>query len=776
MIVWFLLIELGASAQNRIVVQTLRPMVLKEAEAAMKAAPETVTASHSPRSAGGLHDFFSEGDYWWPNPASADSPYIQKDGQTNPDNFVRHRLAMIRFSRIMGALGSAYVLTGDDQYVLQAMRHARAWFVDTATMMNPNLQYAQAIKGRATGRGIGIIDAIQLMEVTEGLEVMERSPAMDHLVLDKVRNWFARYLQWVTTHPYGKDEMNAVNNHGTCWVMQVAAFSKFTGDTAMMNFCRERYKTVLLPKQMAADGSFPLELKRTKPYGYSLFNLDAMATICQLLSGAGDDLWHFSTADGRSIGKGIEFMFPSIADKSRWPFAHDVMFWDQWPVAQPALLFGAEALGRKDWLDVWTRLDHRPENEEVIRNLPVRHPLVWLDRTDLKTVMSDAERQTRVLLKAIDSAKTGGENPPFSPRTIENGTLKLVASRDWTSGYFPGVLWMLFHYTGNEEWKREAKTFTAAMEREKTNGATHDMGLKINCSFGMGYRYMQDPAYRQVMIDGARVLSRRFNPRIGCIRSWDHHRELWQYPVIIDNMMNLELLFEATRLTGDSSFYRIAVSHANTTMKNHYRKDYSSFHVVEYDTVTGQVRRKMTWQGYSDSSAWSRGQSWGLYGYTMCYRYTHDLRYLRQAEHIAAYILHHPRLPKDKIPYWDYNAPGDDQPRDASAAAVLASGLYELAQYSQMGRLYRATADTILENLTKHYRAPIGTNKGFILLHSTGGKPTNTEVDAPLNYADYYYLEALLRSQELARDQRMAWWREARFGMFIATVIKVEMK
>ncbi|HEY4334290.1 MAG TPA: alginate lyase family protein, partial [Puia sp.] len=538
---------------DSIIVQTLRPMILKEAAAAMKEAPVTVTASHSPRSAGGQHDFFSEGDYWWPNPLSPDSPYIQKDGQTNPDNFVRHRLAMIRFSRIMGALGSAYLLTGDDQYVLQGLRHARAWFVDTATMMNPDLQYAQAIKGRATGRGIGIIDTIQLMEVVQGLEAMEGSNAMDRDLLAKIRDWFTRYLQWLTTHSYGKEEMNAANNHGTCWVMQVAAFSKFTGNEVLMDFCRQRYKTVLLPNQMAADGSFPQELKRTKPYGYSLFNLDAMATICQLLSERGDDLWHFSTADGRSISKGIGYLYPFIADKSKWPFAHDVMIWQQWPVAQPALLFGAEAFGRKEWLDTWTRLEHQPENMEVIRNLPVRHPLIWLGRTDIKAVIEDAERQTRVMLKEIDTVKTRGENPPFSPRTIENGKLKLVASRDWTSGYFPGELWMLYHYTGNEEWKREAKLFTAAMEREKTNGATHDMGLKINCSFGLGYRYTQDPAYRQVMIDGARVLSTRFNPKIGCIRSWDHHRELWQYPVIIDNMMNLELLFEATRMTGDAA-------------------------------------------------------------------------------------------------------------------------------------------------------------------------------------------------------------------------------
>jgi hypothetical protein len=359
-------------------------------------------------------------------------------------------------------------------------------------------------------------------------------------------------------------------------------------------------------------------------------------------------------------------------------------------------------------------------------------------------VMSGAAAQTKVLLDSLKMR--GAAGGAFSPRTIENGQLKLVGSRDWTSGFFPGELWMLYGFTMNEEWKKLAEQYTAQMENEKTNGTSHDMGFKMNCSFGSGYRLTHDPAYRAVLIQSARTLSTRFNPKIGSIRSWDHHRNLWDFPVIIDNMMNLELLFEATQFTGDSSFYRIAVTHANTTMKNHYRPDYSSFHVVDYDTVTGQVRRKMTWQGANDSSAWARGQAWGLYAYTMCYRYTHDRRYLEQAEHIASFILNHPHLPADKIPYWDFNAP-DGDPRDASAAAVIASGLYELSTYSKQGASYGAAADTILVNLTDHYRAPAGTNKGFILLHSTGGKPSNTEVDVPINYADYYYLEALLRSQ-----------------------------
>jgi hypothetical protein len=359
--------------------ETLGSQVMKEAEWAMKQQPITVTATSSPRSAGGIHDFFSEGDYWWPNPVNPDSPYIQKDGLTNPDNFVAHRYAMIRFSRIVGALASAYKLTGDDKYVIAAMKHCKAWFTDTATMMNPNLLFAQAIKGRFTGRGIGIIDTIQLMEVVRGLMNMMNSSSVDQQELSAIKHWFEEYIYWLTTHKYGRDEMNAENNHGTCWVMQVGCFAKFTGDEKVTNFCIDRYKNVLLPKQMAEDGSFPRELKRTKPFGYSIFNLDAMATICQELSTKENDLWNFQTADGKSIKKGIEFLYPFLADKSKWPYQKDVMYWEKWPVAQPSLVFGANAFQNKQWLDTWKVLDHDPQVEEVIRNLPVRHPLIWIE-------------------------------------------------------------------------------------------------------------------------------------------------------------------------------------------------------------------------------------------------------------------------------------------------------------------------------------------------------------------------------------------------------------
>ncbi|HUC82166.1 MAG TPA: alginate lyase family protein [Flavisolibacter sp.] len=361
------------------VAETLRGQIMQEAAWAMVQEPVTVTAQTSPRSAGGKHDFYSEGDYWWPNPANVDSPYIQRDGVTNPDNFVAHRLAMIRLSKVVGALASAYRLTGDEKYVQQALKHCKAWFVDTATLMNPNLLYAQAIKGRFTGRGIGIIDTIQLIEVVQGLLVMQEAESMNSAELNAIRNWFAQYLQWLTTHKYGKDEMAAENNHGTCWVMQVAAFAKFTGNRELLTFCSDRYKNVLLPNQMAADGSFPKELKRTKPFGYSIFNLDAMATICQVLSTPENDLWNYQTADGRSIKKGLSFLYPYLAEKNKWPYQKDVMYWEAWPVAQPSLVFGALSYKEESWLQTWKQLDHNPEVEEVIRNLPVRHPLIWLN-------------------------------------------------------------------------------------------------------------------------------------------------------------------------------------------------------------------------------------------------------------------------------------------------------------------------------------------------------------------------------------------------------------
>lgn len=360
------------------VMTVLRPIIKKQTKWAMKQKPLTVTAYPAVRSSGGIHDFYSEGDYWWPDPMDAGAPYVQRDGMSNPANFVEHRKAMIRFSRIIGALASAYRFNPDKKYVQQALAHLKAWFVDSETMMNPNLLYAQAIHGRFTGRGIGIIDTIHLMEVAQGVKVLENDPNFPQSTKDVIHHWFATYLRWLTEHQYGKDEMNAANNHGTCWVMQVASFASLVQDTTLLSMCAERYRQILLPNQMEQDGSFPRELQRTKPFGYSLFNLDAMTMICHILSTANVPLWQYMLPDGRMIKKGVDFMMPYISDKNKWPYQKDVMYWDQWPVAQPALVFAANAYQDNTYLQLWAKLDHNPKEEEVIRNLPIRNPLIWL--------------------------------------------------------------------------------------------------------------------------------------------------------------------------------------------------------------------------------------------------------------------------------------------------------------------------------------------------------------------------------------------------------------
>jgi hypothetical protein len=379
-IICFLLLTTTVFAQDFVrpeAIETLRKQILIQADWAIQQSPVTVTATSSSRSQGTIHDFYSEGDYWWPDPTNPEGPYIQKDGMTNPDNFVAHRLAMIRFSKIIGVLASAYVLTNNTKYVAHAFKHLQAWFVTPATRMNPSLLYAQAITRKVSGRGIGIIDTIHLMEVAQGVIKMEKAAIVDKKLLNEIKNWFAQYLTWLTTHPYGKEEMEAKNNHGTCWVMQVASFAKLTNNQSLLAFCRNRYKTVLLPNQMATDGSFPLEIRRTKPYGYSLFNIDAMVMICQILSTRQDNLWEYTAPEGQTIRNGIEFMYPYVADKSQWPFKQDVMYWQDWPIAQPFLVFGANNFQQNDWLRTWKALEHNPATEEVIRNLPIRNPVIW---------------------------------------------------------------------------------------------------------------------------------------------------------------------------------------------------------------------------------------------------------------------------------------------------------------------------------------------------------------------------------------------------------------
>jgi hypothetical protein len=354
-----------------------RARVLRAADPYLSEPPVTITASSSPRSAGGPHDFFSEADYWWPDPENPKGPYVQRDGMTNPDNFVAHRRAMVRLSLQVPALAAAYRLTHEKRYAQHAARHLRAWFVDGTTRMNPHLLYAQAIHGRVTGRGTGIIDTIHFVEVVRAVPTIEASGQLSGSDASAIRAWFGEYVTWLTTHQYGIEERDARNNHGTCWVMQVAEFARYVGRPDLLSFCRERFKTVLVPNQIAADGSFPEELRRTKPYGYSLFNLDALTTTAQILSTPAESLWSFELPDGRGLRKAVAFLFPYIADKKTWPHAPDVMYFDEWPMRHPLLLFAGLAYGEHRYLDLWKTLPADSSVEEVIRNYFVRQPLLW---------------------------------------------------------------------------------------------------------------------------------------------------------------------------------------------------------------------------------------------------------------------------------------------------------------------------------------------------------------------------------------------------------------
>ena len=357
-----------------------RARVLKAARQYLSERPVTVTASRSPRSAGGPHDFFSEGDYWWPDPSTPGGPYVQRDGMTNPDNFVGHRRALMRLSVQAGALAAAWRLTKDGRYARHAAQHLRAWFLDPSTRMSPHLEYAQAIHGRTKGRGVGIIDTIHLVEVARAVEVLEDSGALTADELAGVKRWFADYLRWMTTSRNGLEEREAKNNHGTCWVMQVAAFAHLTRDEGLLDYCRARFRGVLVPGQMAADGSFPQELRRTKPYGYSLFNLEALATICRILWTQRDDLWKYELPDGRGMRKALEYMAPFIRDKKRWPLKPDVMYDAEWPMRQSSLLFAGLALKRPDYVELWKRLPADSAVEEVVRNFFIRQPVLWVGK------------------------------------------------------------------------------------------------------------------------------------------------------------------------------------------------------------------------------------------------------------------------------------------------------------------------------------------------------------------------------------------------------------
>lgn len=375
----------------------------------------------------------------------------------------------------------------------------------------------------------------------------------------------------------------------------------------------------------------------------------------------------------------------------------------------------------------------------------------------IKQSLDIAAQQSRIMAETLTS-KTG-----LLPKSVTpDGKLETARSSWWTSGFFPGQLWYVYQYTNDPVLKKYAEEYTQRVRNQMHTTDNHDVGFMIFCSFGNACKATGDKSYKAVIDTASQSLSTRFNSTIGAIRSWNfsYPGKKWQYPVIIDNMMNLEMLMWASKTFHNEQFKKIAIAHADKTMKYHFRPDFSCYHVVSYDPKTGLPEAQQTAQGYSDASSWARGQAWALYGYTMMYRETRLKRYLTQANNIAHYLLTHPRLPKDKIPYWDFDAPNiPNALRDASAGAIICSALIELSQYANKNTaaIYLKSAETQLRTLSSpEYRATPGQNNGFILRHSVGNMPNKTEVDAPLTYADYYYVEALLRYKQTVLHEKIS--------------------
>lgn len=365
-------LQVKATVESRV-----KSNVISKADSLVSVEALTVTSAVSPRSAGSIHDFNSEGDYWWPNPKDPDGPYIRRDGLTNPDNFVAHRNLLMRFGDIMGTLVSAWKISGDKKYVQASINQAKAWFIDEKTKMNPSMEFSQAIKGVATGRGIGIIDGVHLVEVARSLYLLDQAGQLPQNISEGTKKWFSAYLNWIMTHPYGIAERDTKNNHAACWALQVAGFAQYVGDKNALAYIEDRYKKVLLPNQMADNGSFPLELERTKPYGYSLFNLDVFTSICNILQEENPSIANIKLGT-KSIKQGIEFMYPFVKDKNSWPFMQDVMYYDNWPIAHPFLIFGAKLFNQQKYIDLWSTLPIDYSVEEIRRNSPLRYPLLWL--------------------------------------------------------------------------------------------------------------------------------------------------------------------------------------------------------------------------------------------------------------------------------------------------------------------------------------------------------------------------------------------------------------
>lgn len=709
--------------------------------------PTVMTKEYIPAS-GSKHDYVSLARYAWPDETQPNGlPYVMRDGVSNPElkKFDRNKLSAM--ANAVYRLSLAYYFSGEEKYAQKATELIRVWFIDKKTKVNPNLRFAQHIPGKADGRCYGVIDAYSYVKMLDGVQLLEKSKSFTQKDSKLLKAWFSQLLKWLLTHPQAIEESYQKNNHATAYDVQVAAYALYTGNKKVFSDIIDNFPKCRIATQIMPDGKQPYELRRTLAFGYSQYNLKHIIDLMLMIKHQGVDFRQYCVSGEHSFFKAMDFLAPYMGKSvSDWPY-QQISGWEDKQQEMAKDFYRTYLLdeSRKDYLQIYRNVKMRDWRDLFV--------LTYEKLTKLDNAMAHADEQLHYALKCTSEARKTAKGNKVNPRSIDKeGNLVLVGPKDWCSGFFAGTLWQMYQYSHMQFWRENAVSNTWLIESAKWHKGTHDLGFMIGDSFGKAYQLTGEQSYRDVMLQAARTLCTRYSPKVGCIRSWDHNADRWTFPVIIDNMMNLEILFEAYKLTGDKSFYDIAVSHANVTMKNHFRDDYSSYHVVDYDPVTGTVRSRVTHQGYSDDSFWSRGQGWALYGYTMCYRYTHDQRYLEQAKNIAKFLFSLNNMPEDGIFFWDMKDPSiPDAPRDASAAALVASAFYELQAYvgAELGKQYIAYADKIVNSLIDHYQAPVGSNQGFLLLHSTGNKPANSEIDVPINYADYFYMEALRRKSML---------------------------
>ena len=724
--------------------------LLQEAEEILSIQPPSVMEKERIAASGDKHDYLSLARYYWPDVTKPDGlPYVNRDGVTNPEIERLDRPKLSTMADGVVTLSLAWYFSGEARYAQKAVEMLRVWFINKDTRMNPHLNYAQIVPGvnGNKGRCYGLIDAYSFVEMLDAVQLLESSEYFTSKDNRSLKDWFSKFLNWMLVSEQGIEESRQANNHSIAYDVQVMAYAHYVGNKQARDDCLRRFYEQRMLKQIDTDGSQPQELRRTLAFGYSQYNLSHIIDVFQIARHV--DMASTLNPHLPLLEKAADYLSAYLGKEVvEWPF-QQISEWDYKQNELSKDLYRLYLLHpeRNDYLQL--------SKDNLMKRFTDRFFLLYYTPDETDNAFAQADVQLRYLLQQTDQARKDiSDKTKLMPRSMEiDGSLRLVGIGDWCSGFFPGELWQMWQYSHDPFWREQAVSNTWKLEDLKWNNSSHDLGFMVYNSFGKAYEFSGERSYKDVVIQAAKTLATRYDEQVGCIRSWSWGTpDRWQFAVIIDNMMNLELLFEASLLTGDRRYYNIAVSHANQTLKNHFREDNSSYHVVDYNPADGSVIKRITFQGIADESVWSRGQSWGLYGFTMCYRYTHDKRYLEQAQKIARFFFSQKDLPADLIPYWDMRDPviatqPADVPRDASAAAVFASGLYELATYVDEAdaQAYRRLADGILNSLTAHYQPKARTSQGFLLLHSTGNFPSHDEIDVPIVYADYYYLEALAR-------------------------------